>query len=261
MAAVESRETFAAALWPSPPARERTLALIGQRHQVERRILGLVAAAARHDDEELLGSVIAETLSWPETSDGLLRRKAGLVYAVTALLARAGRHEAAVRLAPQIPFAPGMAQVLIFSAGSPQQRFCWRVTPAYALCGARRPVALPVAELARPYQRDEVTIDTAYLEKVLMPRRRRPPPILLLPHPLGQVRLGGESYVILDGNHRVVCAWRQRRFWISGYILTPPEGEAVLLSHSRWPPYAVVRTASATGERHEGDAPATDERG
>lgn len=246
MAPIESSDGFATALWPNPPTRERTLALIGQRQQLERRILGLLAAAARHDDEALLGSVIAETLSWPETTDALRRRKADLVFAMTGLLMRAGHHDAAVRLAPRIPFAPGMAQVLIFSAGTPSQRFCWRVTPAYALCGDRRPVALPVAELAQPYQRDEVTINHEYLERALMPLRRRPPPILLLPHPLGQVRIGGETYVILDGNHRVVCAWRQRRFWISGYILTPQEGDTVLISHSQWPPYAVLRKVSTT---------------
>jgi hypothetical protein len=140
-----------------------------------------------------------------------------------------------------------MAQVLVFSAGQPQQRFCWRVTPAYALVRGRRPAALPVVELAQPYQRGEVDIDQVYLRRVLLPRRRRPPPILLLPHPLGQVRLGGATYVILDGNHRVVSAWRQGRFWIPGFVLTAREGAAVLISHSRWPPYASVRVTSTGG--------------
>ncbi|MFO7166915.1 MAG: hypothetical protein DIU80_002695 [Chloroflexota bacterium] len=223
----------------------RTLGRISRRQRLERRMLGMLAAAAQHGDAALLGTVIAETLSWPETSDALLLRKASLLYAMTALLARAGYMEAALRLAPSIPFAPGMAQVLVFSVGSPQQRFCWRVTPAYALVSGRRPVALPVAELAAPYCRNEVEIDRAYLERVLMPRRHRPPPILLLPHPLGQVRLDGRAFVILDGNHRVACAWHQRRFWISGYILTPREGDTVLISHSQWPPYASVRRVTS----------------
>ena len=48
-----------------------------------------------------------------------------------ALLARAGHTELALKVAPTIPFAPRMAQVLVFSAGEPRERFCWRVTPAY----------------------------------------------------------------------------------------------------------------------------------
>jgi hypothetical protein len=72
---------------------------------------------------------------------------------------------------------------------------------------------------------------------VLLPRRRRPRPILLLPHPLGMVELDGAPYVILDGNHRVVCAWYQRRRRIPGFVLTRQEAAAVLVSHSQWPPY------------------------
>lgn len=228
-------------LWPDDLTREQTLALIERRQRPERRLLGLLAAAARHDDAALAEAVLSETIGWPEESDRLALRKAGLLYAMTALLARAGHTELALQVAPHIPFAPGMAQVLVFSAGRPQQRFCWRVTPAYALAHGRRPVALPVAELSQPYQRGEVDIDHDYLRRVLLPRRSRPTPILLLPHPLGQVRLGSATYVILDGNHRVVSAWRQRRFWIPGLILSASEGTAVLVSHSRWPPYAPVR--------------------
>lgn len=233
-------------LWPADSLRDEVLARIGRRARPERRLLGLLAAAARHDDAALADAVLAEALSWPEDSTARCTRKARLLYDMTALLARAGHTELALRLAPCIPFAPGMAQVLVLSAGEPQQRFCWRVTPAYALTKGRRAAALPVAELARPYQRGEVDIDHAYLQRVLLPRRRRPPPILLLPHPLGQVQLGGASYVILDGNHRVVCAWRQRRLWVPGYVLTPREGGAVLLSHSRWPPYTTVRSTTVS---------------
>jgi hypothetical protein len=224
------------------PAREDTLARIDRRARPERRLLGLLAAAVRHDDPPLANAVLAEVFGWPESTPEHCTRKAQLLYDITALLARAGHTELALQVAPAIPFAPGMAQVLVLSAGEPRQRYCWRVTPAYALAHGRRPAALPVAELARPYQRGEVQIDHEYLRRVLLPRRRRPPPILLLPHPLGQVVLEGASYVILDGNHRVVCAWRQRRFWVPAYVLTPREGAAVLVSHSRWPPYASVRS-------------------
>ncbi|HWQ11691.1 MAG TPA: hypothetical protein VNL77_02760 [Roseiflexaceae bacterium] len=234
-------------LWPNDPSRAQTLARIARRQRPERRLLGLLAAAVRHEDTALIEAVQGEALGWPEDGAARSVRKAVLLFEMTALLARAGQMDLALRLAPCIPFAPGMAQVLVFSAGEPPQRFCWRVAPAYALVRGRRPAALPVAELARPYQRGEVIIDDAYLRRVLLPRRRRPPPILLLPHPLGQVRLGGGLYVILDGNHRVVSAWRQGRFWIPGFVLTAREGTAVLISHSQWPPYASVRLAS-TGE-------------
>jgi hypothetical protein len=233
-------------LWSESPPRDELLARIGRRARPERRLLGLMAAAARHEDRQLADAVLAEVFSWPETTPAQCTRKARLLYDMTALLAHAGHTDLALRLAPAIPFAPGMAQVLILSAGEPRQRFCWRVTPAYALSHGRRAAALPVAELARPYQRGEVDIDREYLERVLLPRRRRPPPILLLPHPLGQVELGGRTYVILDGNHRVVCAWRQRRLWVPAYILTEREGSAVLVSHSQWPPYTTVRSTVAS---------------
>jgi hypothetical protein len=51
------------------------------------------------------------------------------------------------------------------------------------------------------------------------------------------VQLDGAPYVILDGNHRVVCAWIQRRRRIPGFVLTRQEAAAVLVSHSQWPPY------------------------
>jgi hypothetical protein len=223
-----------------------TLERIGRRVRPERRLLGLLAAAARHEDLGLVDAVLSESLGWPEDSPAACTRKAQLLYAMTTLLARAGHTELALKVAPTIPFAPRMAQVLVFSAGEPRERFCWRVTPAYALAHGRRVAALPVAELARPYQRGEVEIDHDYLRK-LLPRRRRPPPILLLPHPLGQVRLGGASYVILDGNHRVVCAWKLRQIWLPGYVLTVREGAAVLMSHSRWPPYASIRSTTVSG--------------
>jgi hypothetical protein len=233
-------------LWPDALLRDETLARIGRRARPERRLLGLLAAAARHDDRGLADAVLAEVFSWPETTTGHCTRKARLLYDMTALLAHAGHTDLALRMAPAIPFAPGMAQVLVLSAGEPPQRFCWRVTPAYALTHGRRVAAMPVADLARPYQRGEVEIDQLYVERVLLPRRRRPPPILLLPHPLGQVELGGITYVILDGNHRVVCAWRQRRLWVPAYILTEREGSAVLVSHSRWPPYTTVRSTTVS---------------
>jgi hypothetical protein len=233
-------------LWPDASLRDETLARIGRRARPERRLLGLLAAAARHADHALASAVLAEVFSWPEEHRAQCTRKARLLYDMTALLARAGHTELALRMAPSIPFAPGMAQVLVLSVGEPPQRFCWRVTPAYALTHGRRVAALPVAELALPFQRGEVEIDQQYLERVLLPRRHRPPPILLLPHPLGQVELGGVPYVILDGNHRVVCAWRQRRLWVPAYILTEAEGGAVLVSHSRWPPYTTVRSTTVS---------------
>lgn len=232
--------------WTSAPGLGETIERIARRARPERRLLGMLAAAARHGDAGLADAVLSESLGWPEETAAQSARKAQLIYAMTALLARAGHTQLALKVAPTIPFAPGMAQVLVFSAGEPRHRYCWRVTPAYALTHGRRVAALPVAELARPYERGEVEIDHEYLRRVLLPRRRRPPPILLLPHPLGLVRLGDTSYIVLDGNHRVACAAQRRQLWVPGYILTPEEGAAVLISHSRWPPYAAVRSAIAS---------------
>jgi hypothetical protein len=205
---------------PADPPRDETLARIMQRTRPERRVLGVLAAAVRRDDARLLDAVIAEALGWPEDNATLQARKAVLLYDMTALLVRGGYMDLALRVAPSIPFAPGMAQVLVFSAGQPQQRYCWRVTPAYALTVGRQPAALPVRDLSQPYQRGEVEIDHGYLERVLLPRRRRPPPILLLPHPLGQVRLGNMSYVILEH-------FSQRLSWVGSETKAAVTKEAV----------------------------------
>ena len=232
-------------LWLDERLRARILVHIGQRRRPERRLLGMLAAAAQHDDCDLLDAAMTEALIWPEASTPETLRKAALLFAMTTLLARAGYTERALRLAPLIPNAPGMAQVLVFSTEEPRQRFCWRVTPAYALVHSRAPNNFPVAPLVQPYRDGQVSIDHAYLRRVLLPRRRKPRPILLLPHPLGMVHLGGATYVVLDGNHRVVCAWQQQRWRIPGFILTPQEATAVLVSHSQWPPYTTGPTYAA----------------
>jgi hypothetical protein len=217
------------------PARARTLARIDRRRRPERRLLGMLALGMRYADRGLIKMAVDTALAWPEASDSQSARKAELLFAMTAWLARAAYTDLAMQVAPLIPFAPGKTQVLIFTAE--QQRFCWRVTSAYALVDGRQPAYLPVDSLIQPFQHGRVEIDDAYLRRVLLPRHHEPHPILLLPHPLGLVQLYGATYVILDGNHRVVCAWYQNRGWIPGFVLTPEEGAAVLISHSQWPPY------------------------
>lgn len=242
---------FFTPLWPDEQLRARILARIGQRRRPERRLLGLLAAATQHDEPLLIDAAINEALSWPETTPLEAARKAALLISMTTMLARARQTERALRLAPLIPNAPGMGQVLVFTSDHPRQRFCWRVTPAYALVHSRAPISFPVAPLVQPYRNGQVSIDHAYLKRVLLPRRHKPPPILLLPHPLGMVELGGETFIILDGNHRVVCAWHQRRWRISGFILTPQEATAVLVSHSQWPPYPqATRFVQASNRPH-----------
>jgi hypothetical protein len=218
-------------------ARARAITLVGRRQRPERRILGMLAVGVRGDDRPLIEAAVAAALAWPEEGEQQRARKAGLIYSITARLARAGYSDIALRVAPLIPFAPGMTQILIFSIEQPQECFCWRVTPAYALTEGRAPADLPIEPLIQPYQHGRVEIDEPYLRRALLSRPREPRPILLLPHPFGLVDLGGAAYVILDGNHRVVCAWHQRRGTIPGFLLTPEEAAAVLLSHSQWPPY------------------------
>jgi hypothetical protein len=240
---------FLSPLWVNERLRARILVRIGQRRRPERRLLGMLAAAAQHDDRDLIDAALTEALDWPEAAAPEALRKATLLFAMTTLLARARYTEYALRLAPLIPSAPGMTQVLVFSTEEPRQRFCWRVTPAYALVHSRAPSNFPVAPLVQPYRDGQVSIDHAYLRRVLLPRRRKPRPILLLPHPLGMVHISGASYVILDGNHRVVCAWQQQRWRIPGFILTPQEATAVLVSHSCWPPYS--STSASNTVPHE----------
>jgi hypothetical protein len=218
-------------------ARERAITRVERRQRPERRLLGMLSIGVRSDDRALIESVVAAALAWPEQGEQQRSRKASLIYGVTARLARAGYSDIALRVAPLIPFADGMTQMLIFSIEQPQERFCWRVTPAYALMEGRAPSELPIEPLIQPYQHGRVEIDEPYLRRALLSRPREPRPILLLPHPFGLVDLGGAAYVILDGNHRVVCAWHQRRGTIPGFLLTPEEAAAVLLSHSQWPPY------------------------
>lgn len=219
-------------------ARAETLATIAGRPRPERRLLGMLALAAQYDDYPLMEAAIGAALDWAEGSAEQRARKAHLLYEMTALLARARHTEVALRIAPLIPYTPGMAQVLEFSVDRPPQRFCWRVTPAYALVHGRSASHLPIEPLIQPYRHGRVSIDHSYLRQVLLPRRRLPRPILLLPHPLGLVQLAGRAYIILDGNHRVVCAWQQNWGWVPGFFLTPKEADAVQVSHSRWPPYA-----------------------
>ncbi len=235
--------TFAP-LWPDLLARARALARADARRRPERRLMGRLALAMQHDDDALIDAVVDEALAWPEADGRQCARKATLLYALTGMLTRARYVTMALRVAPLIPQATGMTQVLVFSTDQPPQRFCWRVTPAYALVQGRAPSSLPVESLVQPYRRGRVHIDHAYLRRVLLPRRRRPRPILLLPHPLGMVELDGVPYVILDGNHRVVCAWYQRRRRIPGFVLTRQEAAAVLVSHSQWPPYPALQPTS-----------------
>jgi hypothetical protein len=223
-------------------ARARALALVERRQRPERRILGTLALGVRGDDRSLIDVAIAAALAAPEEGEPQRTRKAILLYRMTAGLVRAGYDEVALRLAPLIPFAAGMTQMLVFSVEQPQERYCWRVTPAYALTEGRTPFELPIDPLILPYQHGRVEIDDGYLRRKLLARPSDPPPILLLPHPLGLVELDGASYVILDGNHRVVCAWHRRCGSIPGFVLTQEEAAAVLLSHTQWPPYnAAVR--------------------
>jgi hypothetical protein len=226
--------------WPSPhwmddPERAQVFARIARRRRPARRLLGLLAAAVQIDSGELIDRVINEALAWPDTTKLQCFHKASLLFALTGLLAGTCYRELALKLAPMIPLAPGMAQVLILT--TEQESYCWRVTSGYALAHGRTPRHFPVDSLIQPYRRGEVTIDDGHVMRLLSRRRGAPPPILLLAHPLGMVHLDGTPYLILDGNHRVVCAWRQRRYWIPGLILSPQEGEAVLLHHSQWPPY------------------------
>lgn len=229
--------SFSLAPWPEEPSYRRRLEQVEQRRSEARRLLGRLAVAIQHDTPTLIDRVIGEALAWPEANQPQRQRKATLLYTITALLARTRHTETALWLAPLIPLAPGMTQVLVFSTEPPRQSFCWRVTPAYALVDGRTPRTLPLDPLIRPYQRGHVSIDEQYLRRVLLPRRRPPRPILLLPHPRGLVDLDGRAYVILDGNHRVVCAWHQRRQTLHGHILSPEEAAAVLVSQSQWPPY------------------------
>ncbi|GAB4217470.1 MAG: hypothetical protein OHK0022_59760 [Roseiflexaceae bacterium] len=229
--------SFSSSPWPDEPPYSRTLERVDQRRTEARRLLGRLAVAIQHDAPALIDTVVGEALGWPEASEPQRQRKAALLYAITAFLARTRHTDMALWLAPLIPLAPGMTQVLVFSTEPPRQSFCWRVTPAYALVDGRAPLTLPLDPLIQPYQRGHVSIDEEYLRRVLLPRRRTPRPILLLPHPRGLVDLGGMAYVILDGNHRVVCAWHQRLQSLPGHILSPEEAAAVLVSHSQWPPY------------------------
>jgi hypothetical protein len=223
-------------------ARARALALVERRQRPERRVLGTLAVGVRGDDRALIEEAIAAALAAPEGGEPQRTRKAILLYRITAELVRTGYDDIALRIAPLIPFAAGMTQMLVFSVEQPQERYCWRVTPAYALTEGRSPFELPIDPLILPYRHGRVDIDDAYLRRKLLARPSEPRPILLLPHPLGLVELDGGTYVILDGNHRVVCAWHLRRGSIPGFVLTPEEATAVLLSHTQWPPYnAAVR--------------------
>lgn len=221
--------------WPDAGAGAR--ARIGQRRRRERRLLGLLALALQHDDAEIADVLVAEALDWPERSRWQRARKAAMLFTLTGFLARARYTALALRVAPLIPPVAGMKQMLVFSTERPRQQFCWRVAPAYALVQGRAPAYLPTEPLVQPYRSGLVHIDHAYLKRVLLPRRHEPPPILLLPHPLGLVELDGTPYVILDGNHRVVCAWYQNRPQVAGFVLTPQESAAVLICHNQWPPY------------------------
>ena len=223
--------------WSQFPTPTRTLALVAARRDPERRFIGALAAALQFDDLGLVDAVLTASLAWPEEQSALRERKAGLLFALTSLLARARLSGRALRLAPRIPLATGMRQVLVFDVAELRQTFCWRVTPAYALVTGRTPLRLPLTSLVEPYERGEVDIDLAYVRGVLLRRHTSPPPILLLPHSHGLVRLEGAPYVILDGNHRVVSAHERHRRLIPAYILTEAEAAAVLVSHSRYPPY------------------------
>jgi hypothetical protein len=216
--------------------RDRILERIARRQRPERRLLGLLAAAVQLDDRDLMDASINQAQLWAEQTPAEASRKAGLLIQMTTLLARARLPEYALRLAPLIPNAPGLGQVLVFTSEEPKQCFCWRVTPAYALVHSRSPISFPVEPLVQPYREGLVTIDHAYLKRVLRPQQHMRP-ILLMPHPLGLIKLRGERYLILDGNHRVVNAWMQKRWRIRGFMLTKQEASAVMVSHSVWPPY------------------------
>lgn len=223
--------------WSYFPTPARTLALVAARRQPERQIIGALAAALQFDDMLLVDTVLSSALAWPESTSELRTRKGSLLFTLTSLLARAHLTTRALRLAPRIPLAPGMTQILVFDVAELRQTFCWRVTPAYALVTGRDSLYLPVAPLIEPFKRGQVDIDMAYVRRVLLPRRRQPAPILLIPHDHGLVQLDGMPYVILDGNHRVVSAYHRHRRTIPSYILTRQEAAAVLVSHSRYPPY------------------------
>jgi hypothetical protein len=213
-------------LW-SDGIQSAQLARIAQRRKPSRRLLGMLAAAIQCDATMAFEHLIGEALSWPDTSALDRLTKASLLFGMTALLSRSRYRDLAFELAPRIPHAPGMSQVLEFT--TEHEYFCWRVTSAYALvhgCQTRR---FPVQALIQPYQRGQVHIDESHVQQMVRERKGAPPPILLLAHPLGMFELDGRSYIILDGNHRVVSAWRRRRGWIAGYELTPQEGEAVLI--------------------------------
>ncbi|MBC8160929.1 MAG: hypothetical protein H7Z42_06885 [Roseiflexaceae bacterium] len=222
--------------WSHFPTPARTLARIAARRDPERQLIGALAAALQFDDADLIDGIITAALAWPEQPEPLRVRKAGLLFALTSLLARA-RSALALRLAPRIPTAPGMRQVLVFDVVPLRQTFVWRVTPAYALITGRTPLHLPLTSLVEPYKRGQVDIDHQYVRQVLLRRRTVPQPILLLPHEHGLVRLEGAPYVILDGNHRVVSAHQRHRRLIPSYILTEAEARAVLVNHRRYPPY------------------------
>src|SRR5579859_2712904 len=170
-----------ASLWPDVHGDERLLARIDRRRRPERRLLGRLALALQHEDGVLVDWLMADALAWPEIGQRQCRRKAGLLFAMTTLLAQARCTDRALQVAPLIPFAPGMTQVLIFSTDRPHQRYCWRVTPAYALVRNRTPHYFPVQALIQTYRQGRVSIDQDYLQRVLLPRQTEPPPILLLP--------------------------------------------------------------------------------
>lgn len=226
------------------PTPARTLALIAARRDPERQFLGTLAAAIQYDDAGLVDQVIAAALSWPETTGQLKERKATLLFALTGLLARGNFAMRALQLAPTIPLAQGMKQILVFTVAELRQTFCWRVTPAYALVTGRMARPLPVEPLVEPFQQGQVDINMPYVRHVLVPKGIQHPPIVLLPHAHGLVHLDGGQYVILDGNHRVVSAYERRRRAIPSYILTEQEAAAVLISHSRFPPYEAPGIAS-----------------
>lgn len=223
--------------WTDFPTPARTLARVAARRQPEKQFLGALAAALQFDDHELVETVLATALAWPETTPELKHRKGALLFALTGLLARAQLTAHALRLAPRIPLASGMTQILMFTVAELRQTFCWRVTPAYALVTGRQFRPLPLASLIEPFLNGKVDIDMGYVRRVLLPRRNGHPPILLLPHAHGLVRLDGAPYVILDGNHRVVSAYQRHRRAVPSYILTEQEAAAVLISRSRYPPY------------------------
>jgi hypothetical protein len=220
-----------------PKLRARVIAKIDRRRRPERQLLGRLALAAQDNDLAAVQTAIAVACRWPELSNLQKTQKAALLFAMTGLLMRAGLHDFALHVAPRIPFAPGMRQVMEFSTHDPYQIFCWRVTSANALVQGRKPLELPVETLIQPYQRGQVHIDHAYVRRVLLPQKLPLAPILLLSHPHGLVELDGERYIILDGNHRVVFASQQQKDVVRGCILTPQEGAAVLISHCHWPPY------------------------